>query len=74
MAEVLEVTTCDMSVISPSWEAIGSTSENPQPVTHKRHEQERRQCQQKDKTIERAGRQGARRGVRLGEYIVHLFR
>jgi len=67
LAEVLEVATCDMTILSPSWEAIGSTSENPQPVTHKRHEREQRQCQQKDKTIERAGRQGAQRGMRLSD-------
>ena len=65
LTEVVELDSNPISTTVTSSKVIDSTKSLPQPVARERCERERQQCQQKDKAIDSAGRERARRGMRL---------
>ena len=73
LAEVVELVSDATFIMTSSSKAIYSTNVSPQPVACDRRETERQQCQQKEISIESAGRESARRRTRLSYRVVHCF-
>ena len=73
LTEVVELASDPISTTLTSSKAIDSTKSLPQPVARNRRERERQQCQQKEKAIDSAGRERARRGTRLRYQVAHPF-